>query len=250
MTARYLVRFDDICPTMNWRVWSRIERILIDHDVRPILAVVPDNRDPILCVDEAAADFWDHVRGWQARGWTIGLHGYRHRPMTAEAGLLGLQPSSEFAGLPRQAQRQALELALGIFQRERVRPELWIAPGHSFDETTVELLAELGLSTISDGLTLWPFTDAHGLTWVPQQLWRFRRMPFGVWTVCLHLNRWSERQLDRFADDVARFRPMITDVPTIAPGAARRRRGILDAVATAALLGAHRARRRLVPVNP
>ena len=32
--ARYLVRFDDICPGMNWQVWREIEKICGDSDVR------------------------------------------------------------------------------------------------------------------------------------------------------------------------------------------------------------------------
>jgi predicted deacetylase len=243
MRVRYLVRFDDICPTMNWPVWAEIERLLTRHDVRPLLAVVPDNRDPILCVGPPVDDFWDRVRSWQARGWSIGLHGYQHRSVTRVAGLLGLNAASEFAGLPPREQRRTLELALGVFAREGVRPDAWIAPGHSFDSSTVKLLAQLGLRRISDGFSLQPYVDRQGVTWVPQQLWRFRRMPFGLWTVCLHPNGWTEGHVARFAGDLTRFRPMITDFESVVGQATRRRRGLLDAMTTLALLGAHRARR-------
>src|SRR5688572_15384620 len=40
---QYLLRFDDICPTMNWRVWAEIESVLIQREIKPLLAVVPDN---------------------------------------------------------------------------------------------------------------------------------------------------------------------------------------------------------------
>ena len=43
--ATYLVRFDDICPTMNWEAWEQVENVLVSEGIRPILAVVPDNRD-------------------------------------------------------------------------------------------------------------------------------------------------------------------------------------------------------------
>ena len=46
--ARFLLRFDDLCPTMNWAMWDAIEAHLVRMEVRPILAVVPDNRDPKL----------------------------------------------------------------------------------------------------------------------------------------------------------------------------------------------------------
>lgn len=43
--AKYLIRFDDFCPTMNWSVWSRIEAILLSEGIRPLVAIVPDNLD-------------------------------------------------------------------------------------------------------------------------------------------------------------------------------------------------------------
>ena len=64
MPARYLVRFDDFCPGMNWRVWGQVERILRQADVSPVLAVVPDNQDQHLNVHPAATDFWQQVRNW------------------------------------------------------------------------------------------------------------------------------------------------------------------------------------------
>ena len=80
MTAgsRYLLRFDDACPTMNWGVWDAVETELLRHNTRPIVAVVPDNRDPKLMADAPRAEFWDRVRRWQSIGWAIGLHGYQH----------------------------------------------------------------------------------------------------------------------------------------------------------------------------
>ena len=61
-STHYLLRFDDICPTMNWTVWRQIEAALIEHQLKPMLAVVPDNQDPTLKVDTAVKDFWEHVR--------------------------------------------------------------------------------------------------------------------------------------------------------------------------------------------
>ena len=46
MSAKYILRFDDICSTMNWNKWNSIEDILIKHNIKPILAIVPDNKDP------------------------------------------------------------------------------------------------------------------------------------------------------------------------------------------------------------
>ena len=79
MTAKYLLRFDDLCPTMNWDVWREVEQILYDTGVKPILAVVPDNKDEALRCGEPNSQFWEHVRQWQRAGAAVGLHGFEHR---------------------------------------------------------------------------------------------------------------------------------------------------------------------------
>ena len=247
---RYLVRFDDICPTMNWRVWDAIEAHLVRHGVRPILAVVPDNRDPKLAVDEARADFWDRVRRWQAAGYTIALHGHQHLYVNKDPGLIGVTPQSEFAGLPREEQEAKLRKALAIFEEHGVRADAWVAPSHSFDRTTVSVLADLGVSVISDGLWNWPFTDAGGTTWIPQQLWGFRKRPAGVWTVCNHHNAWSDRRVAEFAASLALHAGEMTDLPTVVKRYGGRRLTARDRWdAFHALMWRHRVRPALARVG-
>ena len=188
--ARYLVRFDDICPTMNWEVWERVEKILIEHAVRPILAVVPSNEDPHLDVAGSNPEFWSRVRGWQQRGWTIALHGCHHVYETTEAGLLGLNRRSEFAGLPREVQAERIAAGLRVLRREGVSAKVWVAPAHSFDLNTIEVLLEQGVDVISDGFFFRPVRLFQAI-WIPQQLWRFRPMPFGTWTICYHHNTFT-----------------------------------------------------------
>jgi predicted deacetylase len=213
--THYLVRFDDICPTMNWTAWEGIEAHLIRLNVHPILAVVPDNRDPHLMVEPARADFWEKVRHWQALGWTIALHGYQHVYVNGNSGLFSFADKSEFAGLSRQDQEDKLRKALAILAEQGVRADAWIAPAHSFDATTVEVLRRLGVSVISDGLWPWPYLDQGGTTWVPQQLWTFRRQGRGVWTVCNHHNDWTERKVAWFGKMLETYEPELTDLATI-----------------------------------
>lgn len=238
MVAHYLVRFDDLCPGMNWDAWEAVEKILVELSVRPILAVVPDNRDASLDVAPPRADFWERVRSWQARGFAIGLHGYQHRYVTREAGVVGINRYSEFAGLPAAEQEEKLRAGLAIFAREGVRADVWVAPAHSFDAVTVAALARLGLRTISDGLFLFPHLDAHGVAWVPQQLWRFRPMPFGVWTVCYHVNRWGPRELEAFRRDLERHRAQIWSLPEALGAHGTRRPSWQEPLAEAALRAA------------
>ena len=203
---KYLLRFDDLCPTMNWEVWSEIEALLVQHQIKPMLAVVPDNRDPVLEVAQPVTDFWDRVRAWQARGWTIALHGFQHLYVSPCAGMVALRKKSEFAGLPASQQEEKLQRGLEIFEREGIKARVWIAPGHTFDAVTVSLLPKFGLRIISDGHFRFPYLTREGVFWVPQQLHSFRPAPTGLWTVCQHHNHWNLPAVRKFRSDLERHR--------------------------------------------
>jgi predicted deacetylase len=203
--AKYLLRFDDICPTMNWRVWSEIEAALIEQRIKPILAVVPDNQDPVLKVEPPVADFWARVRAWQARGWTIALHGFQHRYIAKRRGLVTPKKETEFAGVPAAEQEEKLRRGMEIFEQEGIKAQVWIAPSNSFDATTVALLPRFGIRIICDGFFRFPFVDRQEIFWVPQQLFHFRSAPPGVWTVCAHHNHWTTADLGRFRENLARY---------------------------------------------
>jgi len=226
--ARYLLRFDDICPTMNRAVWDRVEMILSRAGVSPVLAVVPDNQDPQLKVSDPDPLFWDRVRRWQGRGWTIGMHGYQHRFLTSCSGILRVNDYSEFAGLPEPDQEHRLRSGLALLERQSVPSTVWIAPAHSFDETTLKVLKRLGFRYISDGYSSLPYSDNLGLTWVPQQLWSFRRRPFGVWTICFHTNSWSEPDLVAFEENVNRYRSSISSFDEVCSLYSARRYSVVD----------------------
>ena len=255
--ASYLIRFDDICPTMRWSTWDLIEQILMEYEIKPIVAVIPDNGDPELQLEPAEPAFWDRVRGWKAAGWTIGMHGFQHTYVTSEPGLYGNQRASEFAGLPRQTQREKLERALTIFLKEGIQPDLWIAPGHSFDQVTVSLLAELGVMSISDGYSIWPYTDELGIFWIPQQLSENQILPafgrgpvppkpIGVWTVCVHPNAWTARDIGRFEEAVRYYRPLFRATAEIRTKYLGRKKRLIDWFYAASL---HTGRRLRLSLN-
>jgi predicted deacetylase len=241
--AEYLIRFDDVCPGMNWPVWRDVEQILVAADIKPVLAVVPSNEDAKLNVCAPEERFWDIVRAWQEREWTIGLHGYQHRYVTKDAGLVGLNTRSEFAGVPAPEQAEKIKAAVEIFRRESVRPEVWIAPAHSFDDATVEALRDQGIRAISDGFYLSPHRDTREMLWIPQQIWSLRYRPFGLWTVCYHVNEWKADDVRRFELDVALYRSRITSIKNVLAAPAIRRKGWRDELVSRALLATIRSKR-------
>jgi hypothetical protein len=190
---------------MKWQTWREIESLLLERQLKPILAVIPDNQDPTLRCEPPVENFWERVRMWQDHGWTIALHGYQHQYVSSHAGILGVRKKSEFAGLPETVQREKLQRGLAIFRKEGINPQVWIAPGHAFDHTTVSLLHEQGIRVICDGLLWRPYVCSKGMTWVPQQLFSFRPAPRGIWTVCYHPNQWTTSRMARFREEIDRY---------------------------------------------
>ena len=206
--ATYLVRFDDICPTMDWESWDKVEKVLISEGIRPILAVVPDNRDENLIFGKENEHFWLKVRTWKKMGWSIAIHGYQHLYQTDDSGLLGLNKYSEFSGLSYEQQSKKLQKALKIFESHDVKPNLWVAPAHSFDKVTVRVLSDLGIEVISDGFFKRPVKYMN-MIWIPQQLWKFRHFRSGIWTVCYHVNGMKKEELERICSDLNQYNESI-----------------------------------------
>ena len=147
---------------MNWDIWYGVEEILLDSSVCPILAVVPDNQDDALNVGAVNPKFWQEVHVWQARHWTIGLHGYQHHYTTRNSGLLGLSKLSEFAGLTAREQEERIGKAMGILEREEVAADIWVAPGHSFDATTLRILQSVRIDETKRWLFTLPVPRSRG----------------------------------------------------------------------------------------
>jgi predicted deacetylase len=239
----FVLRFDDLCPTMNWAAWDAIEQTLMELQVKPILAVVPDNRDNKLRVGPSNERFWERMRACQTRGWTVALHGYQHTYVNRNPGILGIWPQSEFAGLPAKEQERKILTGLQIFRKEGLEADTWVAPSHSFDWETVDILARNGIRIISDGHGQWPFRDKQGIFWLPLQLWRLMDKPEGVWTVCHHVNSWSQDELAQFRASVREHSARIISVAEAVRRYGERRRGAVESLA-ARLEGAVRFRMR------
>ena len=97
---------------MDWESWNTVEQVLVTNAIKPIMAVVPDNKDEKLQVGEENKKFWLKVIEWQNMGWSIALHGYQHLYETNDSGLLGLNKYSEFSGLSYEMQIKKLKMQL------------------------------------------------------------------------------------------------------------------------------------------
>ena len=178
MKSRYLFRMDDITATMDWgRFWALL-RLFQRHRVKPLLGVVPDNQDRKLNCQKPDPRFWDVMRSLVERDVVeIAQHGYQHL----------LERDSNHA-------LEKIQKGRAILQENGLFTDFWFAPNHSFDLTTLNALKTTGFTAVSDGLSLRPYKE-RGLIFVPQQLWRPAWAPCGVFTICLHSNEITAKQI-------------------------------------------------------
>ncbi len=185
--AQYLLRFDDLCPTVSQRRWQRFLPLIEEFGIRPILAVIPDNRDTQLQMSSPDPEFWSQMQALEARGATIALHGYQHLCQSWYRSLLPLHHRTEFAGVSEIKQREWIRRGLSILRGHGLNPRLWVAPRHGFDWNTLDALRAEGITALSDGFARVPVVRG-GVTWIPQQLWAPVAKSRGIWTICIHPN--------------------------------------------------------------
>ena len=198
--SKYIIRLDDACETMNKKKWQKIESILDKLNIKPVVAVIPLNDDSDLKIDKKNIYFWDLIKKWQAKGWDVALHGYKHKyhKINIKNQIIPIHQRSEFVGLNLKSQENKIKKGLEIFQLNKIKTNVWIAPSHSFDKNTLLALKNNSdIKLISDGISLYPFVN-YGFTFIPQQLWKPKKYPLGVWTVCLHPNNMSETEINEF----------------------------------------------------
>ena len=60
MKEKYLIRLDDACHDMAIDKWSQIEDLLDKYSIKPIVAVIPDNKDEKLVFDQYDNQFYNY----------------------------------------------------------------------------------------------------------------------------------------------------------------------------------------------
>ena len=87
------VRLDDITPDMDWERFYKFKALLDQYQVKPLIGVVPDNRDELLKGSGSPMDpepFFEYIRQLQKEGWTVAMHGYQHIYGTSKGGIFPL----------------------------------------------------------------------------------------------------------------------------------------------------------------
>ena len=100
LLMKILIRSDDIAHNMNWELMSKCEKLFDYHNIKPVMGVIPENKDKELLSYPKNNNFWSIVKNWQQKGWEIAMHGYNHiyDQETNKKDFFGYGGKSEFLG--------------------------------------------------------------------------------------------------------------------------------------------------------
>ena len=193
------VRLDDITPDMDWEKFRRLETLLDKYHIAPLLGIVPDNQDENLMRNPVMLDFDKQIKKWEAKGWGLAMHGWKHIYTTKKGGLFPLNNFSEFAGVPKEKQRKMIFDGIEKLQRQGIRTNIFMAPAHSFDKATLEVLKEAGFQYITDGFGVNPY-EWKGLTFLPIAFQKNKDIEKedGYTTLVFHTNTMNEQDFLNF----------------------------------------------------
>jgi predicted deacetylase len=198
-----LIRLDDIAENMNWDLMKKLELLFEKHAIKPVLGVIPKNKDTDLLAYPKKDDFWEKVREWSSRGWEISMHGCTHvyETNSGKKDYFGYGGNSEFCEKSLENQIIKIKDGLNKFEEEKIKVRSFFAPNHTYDKNTFEALKKHGINEIIDGYGLMPYLE-NGIKFIPQLFYKVTLLPFGIQTTQIHLNYWKQEDYDNFENFV------------------------------------------------
>ncbi|MGI6377812.1 MAG: DUF2334 domain-containing protein [Bacilli bacterium] len=187
------IRFDDICPTMDWKQFERAKELMDKYKLKPLIGVIPDNEDDDQKINNPKDDFWKFLKQLEDFGWTIALHGYKHvyDQKKAKTIMCGYK-HSEFAGNSFDNQNNKILQGKRILQENNIFTNVFFAPAHSYDKTTLRALKENGFVYNCDGGSPFPYRQ-QGIICIPCKNGGVpRKVKNGINSIVCHPSEWRK----------------------------------------------------------
>lgn len=225
--SQYILRLDDASDYMDVEKWQQMEDLLDQYGVKPLVGVIPENKDPSLIETyERDPEFWNKTARWKDKGWELALHGCYHKYTTEEGGINPVNKRSEFAGVPLDKQKEMIRHGVDVLKNHGVEPKVFFAPSHTFDENTlIALREESDIRIISDTIANDVYFE-NGFYFIPQQSGRVRKLPFKVCTFCYHPNMMEDgdfKKLNGILESTNRYFVSISEIQLV-----KRKRALID----------------------
>ena len=194
-----LIRLDDIAENMNWDLMKKSELLFEKYAIKPVLGVIPENKDNELLSYPKKNGFWEQVRNWRDKGWEITMHGYTHvyDKVSKNEDYFSYGGGSEFCGHTLETQISRIKNGLEKFKDEKIKIRSFFAPNHTYDKNTFIALKNFGINEVIDGYGLMPYME-NDIKFIPQLFYKIFKIPFGIQTTQIHLNYWKQKNFDDF----------------------------------------------------
>ncbi len=210
-TKRIVFRLDDICATMDMQKFVTMRDILDRYHIKPLLGIVPRNRDASLMVQEESPHYADIIKQCRLNGYAVAMHGTYHIYDSTAKGIVTKRPKSEFAGKSLKAQVRLLKAGKMQMKRDSLDTDIFFAPGHSYDKNTVRALRMTGFRVVSDGRSFGKYKRG-GIEFIPVRIFATGLKPVcGITTICFHTNHMDHASFRRLEQYIAKYREYICD---------------------------------------
>ena len=212
-----LIRMDDISENMNWSLMDKCEILFDKYKIKPLLGIIPSNKDPELLKYPYNSKFWDRVVDWKNKGWEITMHGFNHlytQKSTNKKDIFNYGGNSEFYGLKYSEQYSKIQSGLSEFSKRNIKVRSFFAPNHIYDENTLKALKESGIKIIIDGYGLFPYFK-NQILFVPQLFYKEIILPFGIQSTQLHINYWNKKNFEDFENLIDKINKQIINLDYI-----------------------------------
>ena len=215
-TSKYtvlLIRMDDITENMNWKHMDKCELLFDKFNLRPLLGVIPENKDPELLKYPKNSNFWKRVESWKKKGWEISMHGYSHlyERQTNRKDIFNYGGGSEFFGLDYENQLNKIKSGLEKFREKNISIRSFFAPNHTYDFNTLKALDKSGIRIVIDGYGLFPYSKFN-LFFIPQLFYKEIILPFGIQSTQIHINYWDDEYFLNFENFINKNYNKIVDL--------------------------------------
>lgn len=219
MSSKYtglLIRMDDIAENMNWTLMDKCELLFDKYEIKPLLGVIPINKDPKLLSYPKNDRFWERVKKWKNKGWEITMHGCNHlyTQKSDKKDIFNYGGNSEFYGLGYYKQLDKIKIGLEEFKKRNIQIRSFFAPNHIYDNNTLRALKDTNIKIIIDGYGLFPYFKDE-ILFIPQIFYKEIFLPFGIQSTQVHINYWNNDQYKNFEIFIKRNNKKIIDLDYI-----------------------------------
>lgn len=193
------IRFDDITPEMDFDKFNRVKAILDEAGLKALIGIVPYCKDQTLRIEKYHDDFKEFIEGLVVAGWSVALHGYNHVYTSKSKGIFPINEFSEFAGVDYDKQDVMIRQGIAQLSEWGVSPELFMAPGHTFDKNTLKVLKANGIYKITDGFGETPYIrDEISFYPISKKRSECTSDKPGYSTYVLHTNTMTDKDIEKF----------------------------------------------------